>query len=58
LHDTPRLPVWPVLRLLRDGLMTELHRATSGRERSLTPSSHNPVAVLQRMCDQHLASST
>ena len=53
LHDTPRLPAWPVLRLLRDRLMTELRRATSGRERPPTAPSPDPAAVLQRMCEHH-----
>jgi predicted ATPase len=58
LHDTLRIPVWPALRLLRDPLMAQLHTASAGREHRPPWPSSEPAAVLQRMCEHHLASST
>jgi predicted ATPase len=57
LHDTLRLPVWPVLRPLHDRLLAELDAATSGRKcQPATPAS-DPAALLRRICEHHLTSS-
>jgi predicted ATPase len=54
LHDTLRLPVWPVLRPLHDRWLGELDAATSGRQRQPTRPSSDPAAALQRICEDHL----
>jgi tetratricopeptide (TPR) repeat protein len=57
LHDTLRLPVWPVLRPLHDRLLAELHAATTGRERRPAAPSSDPAAALRRICEHHLTTS-
>ena len=58
LHDTLRLPVWPVLRPLHDRFLGELDAATSGRNRRPAVPSSDPAATLQRICEHHLAGNS
>ena len=57
LHDTLRLPVWPVLRPLHDRLLAELHTATTGRERRPAAPPYDPAAFLRRICEHHPTTS-
>jgi tetratricopeptide (TPR) repeat protein len=53
LHDTLRLPVWPVLAPLHDRWLRELDAATSGRKHPPAAPAADPVTALRRICEQH-----
>lgn len=58
LHDKLRLPIWPVLRPLHARLMAQLHTASSNRQHPPPAPSSDPVALLQRLCEQHGTSTS